>query len=363
MRRASIAPTVITVALAYALFTLLGLALHGGDPLWFVWIGERWSEGVIGGRTGYDGQFVLYIARDGWAAVPRLDAPGYRFGRIGYPLLARALSGSQVALLPWTMLAINYAGVVAGTAALAGWLARRDTAPAWALTYGVSLGLLFAYSRDTTEPLAYGLAATGLVAWLEQRRAAGVVLLALAGLTRETTLVCIAGLAAPTLLRRRWGDLAALVLATLPALGWQLYLATTMPASSSELLRHFIRLPLAGALPLRDGEPGRVGALLFCGLPVLALLPGALAWVMRRPLLPFSWLVALHVLLVVTLSSESYSHWLAVARIALGLVVALVLAFPLLSPRFRAAVAVFCVGPVLLWAPVMLWWAPWSAAR
>ncbi|MDX2169550.1 MAG: hypothetical protein SF182_20950 [Deltaproteobacteria bacterium] len=363
MRRVSTAPTVIAVALAYAVFTLLGLALHGATPLWFVWIGERWAEGVIGGRTGYDGQFVLYIARDGWAAVPHLDAPGYRFGRILLPLLARGLSGGNGAALPWAMLAINYAAAVAGTAALAGWLARRDTAPAWALTYGLSLGLVFAYSRDTTEPLAYGLAAAGLVAWLEDRRAAGALLLALAGLTRETTLLCIAGLAAPALLRRRWSAAAVLVLAALPTIGWQLYLAAVLPVPAARLALHFIRLPLAGALPLVDWEPGRVGGVLFCALPALALAPGAFAWVARRPLLPVAWLVALHVLLVLTLSSQSYSHWLGVARIGLGLVVALVLAFPLLSTRLRTAVAAFCVAPLLLWAPVMLGWAPWTAVR
>ena len=46
------------------------------------------------GTTGYDGQFAYYIARDGFAAAPNLDNPSWRFQRIIYPALARALMSS-----------------------------------------------------------------------------------------------------------------------------------------------------------------------------------------------------------------------------------------------------------------------------
>jgi hypothetical protein len=63
------------------------------------------------------------------------------------------------------------------------------------------------------------------------------------------------------------------------------------------------------------------------------------------------------------LPQETYLHLLGVARVSLGLVVALVLAMPWLSGGLRALIAAVCIGPTLVWLPVMLWWAPWTAAR
>ncbi|MBX3027255.1 hypothetical protein KF840_20350 [bacterium] len=353
---------VLVAAAGYAGFTLLALALHGGSPLWFVWIGERWSEGVVDGRTGYDGQFVYYLARDGWAAIPHLDAPGYRMARILYPLLAAGLSGGHPALLPWAMLAINYLAVVAGTALLARWLAARDTSPWWALAYAGGAGLLFAYSRDCTEPLAYGLAAAGAIAWLERRLRAGGILLALAPLARESAVLFAAALAAAALARRRWGDALALAATALPILAWQAYLIAALPGPATGVAS-LLQLPLAGAFPIADADPGRLAALVLVALPLAALAPGALAWIVREPASPFAWLIALNALLVLSAPAQTYLHVLALARVGLGAQVALLLAFPLLSRELRAAVAAFAVAPILIWLAPMLWWAPWTAVR
>src|SRR4029079_5166124 len=64
---------------------------------------------------GYDGQFFLYIARDPAGAVPYLDNPSYRYGRIVYPLAARGLAlGRQdaipLALIVLTLLAVERCG-------------------------------------------------------------------------------------------------------------------------------------------------------------------------------------------------------------------------------------------------------------
>jgi hypothetical protein len=353
---------VAATALGYAAFTLLGLTLHGGTPLWFVWIGERWAEGLVGGRTGYDGQFVYYLARDGWAAIPHLDAPAYRMSRILYPLLAAILSGRQTALLPWMMVAINYVAVVAGTAAIARWLAARSTTPWWALAYAGSAGLVFAYSRDCTEPLAYGLVAGGATAWLDGRRPGAWMLLALAPLAREATVLFAVALAAAAVVRRRWGEVAALAATALPMLLWQIYLTAHVPAPAIGVVR-VLEWPLAGAFPIADLDPGRIAALLLLGLPLAALLPGAVAWIARAPESPFGWMIALSTLLVLIAPAQSFLHVLGLARVAVGVVVALLLAFPLLSREMRAGVTAVAVAPTLIWLPPMLWWAPWTAVR
>jgi hypothetical protein len=354
-------PVLVTAA-AYAAFTLLGLALHGWTPLWFVWIGERWSDGVAGGRTGYDGQFVYYLARDGWAALPHLDAPGYRMSRVLYPLLAAALSGGRTALVPWAMVAINYVAVVAATAMLARWLVARATSPWWALAYPGSAGMLFAYSRDCTEPLAYALAAGGAVAWLDGRRGRAWAPLALAPLAREATTLVTAGLMAAALAARRGRDALGLAATLLPMLAWQLYLIANVPVSTLGLAHVLQLVPLAAVLAA-DLTRNRLASLLFLGLPALALLPGAFAWLARTPAAPLPWLIALHALLVLIAPAESYVDPLGLARVAVGLVLALVLAFPVLSPSLRAVTTAIAVLPSLVWLAPMLWWAPWTAVR
>lgn len=350
---------VVAVAAGYAAFTLLGLALHGWTPLWFVWIGERWSDGVVGGRTGYDGQFVYYIARDGWAATPHLDAPAYRFSRILYPLLARLLGGGDPA---WAMLAINYAAVVGAAAAGARWLAARDTNPWWVLAYAASSGVVFAYSRDCTEPLAYALALAGAAAWLDGRRGVGCILLALAPLGRETAVLFAAALGVAALCERRWRAVVALAATALPMAVWQLYLALEVPAPTAGVFRLLSIVPLAGAFPLST-DPPHLAAFALIGLPALALLPGAAAWVARQPRSPFGWLIAGHALLVLIAPAESYLHVLGIARVSVGLMAALLLAFPLLSAGMRGAVTAIAVLPTFIWLGPMLWWAPWTAER
>lgn len=352
----------LAVAAGYAAFTLLGLALHGWTPLWFVWIGERWSDGVIGGRTGYDGQFVYYIARDGWAALPRIDAPAYRFSRILYALLARGLSGGQAAALPWAMLAVNYAAVVGATAAAAGWLAKRGTSPWWATVWAASPGVVFAYSRDCTEPLAYALALAGTAAWLDGHRRSALALLALAPLAREAALLFTAALALAAACERRWRAVAALVASAAPVLAWMTYLAAHVPGPTTGILHLLAIVPLAGALPLGD-DPAHLAAVLLIGLPVLALLPGALAWAARQPRSPFGWLIAAHALLVLIAPAETFLHVLGLARVAVGLMTALVLAFPVLPADMRRGVALIAVLPTAIWIGPMLWWAPWAAER
>lgn len=354
-------PVLLTAAGAYAAFTLVALALHGWNPLWFVWIGERWAHGVAGTHSGYDGQMYYYIARDGWSAVPYLDAPAYRFGRMLYPALARALALGQPAALPWTLLAVSYGAIIAGTAVCAGWLAAAGISPWWGLAFPFYAGTFLAYSRDLTEPLAYALAAGGIVAWLRGERLAACACFALAGLARETALLCAFAMAGAEIAMRRGWRAAALTATALPQFAWQFAVARHVPDNAYAGAHTLALAPLAGAWSLTDLEPGRVSALLFIGVPALALTPGAFAWVWREPRAPCAWLVATHCLLTLSLPGDSYLHIMAVGRQSLGLLLALLTAFPLLSPSLRGAVTAWATVPTLIWLAPVLWWAPWTA--
>lgn len=359
--RPPIAPVVLTAAAFYAAFTLAALALHGWNPLWFVWIGERFANGDPNGHTGYDGQFIYYLARDGWAALPHLDNPPYRLQRILFPALCRLLSGGSPAAVAWLMVGINATAIIATTALATAWLVRQGLSRWYGLIYPLFVGTFMSYSRDLTEPLAYGLAFAGALCWLDERRATGIVLLALAALARETTVLYAVGLGIAELTRRRWLRLLALALAVVPLLAWQLYLRTvigTLPVAS---VQGVSRLPGVGIFALLSLEPGRVSSLLFVGLPTLALIPLALRWVWRAPRDPIGWLVALHCLFALQFPPGTYLHVLGSSRSSIGLLLALILALPRCAPRLRAAVAGWTVAPTAIWLAPVLWWAPWTA--
>jgi hypothetical protein len=140
-------------------------------------------------KIGFDGQFYYFIALDPEHARDYVDGPSYRYSRIGYPMLARALSGGNSEAIPYLMIFINVAAIVAGTLAVAIWLKRRGTSPWFALLYGFFPGLIFSVFRDLTEPLGFALAAWGMVvfdrrSWRRLLASAGLFAYAL--LTRET---------------------------------------------------------------------------------------------------------------------------------------------------------------------------------
>lgn len=147
----------------YLAFSLVALAWHRWDPTWFIWIGKRYEYLTNTGSTGYDGQFIYYLARDGVAALPHLDNPPYRLQRILLPVLARLLSFGSAAAIPWVIIALNFVAIIGTTYLLAVYLQEHDVSPWYSLVYPLYAGTLMAYSRALTEPLAYGLVTGGVL--------------------------------------------------------------------------------------------------------------------------------------------------------------------------------------------------------
>ena len=108
-------------------------------------------------------------------------------------MLARAVALGRSAWIPAALILVNLVAVGAGTFCIATLLARSGLPPALAAFYFLFPGLLTAFAEDLSEPLAYGLAALGLLllaGWRSPGRVAGAAaLFALAALTRETTLL------------------------------------------------------------------------------------------------------------------------------------------------------------------------------
>ena len=183
--------------------------------------------------------------RDGY-----LDTPEFRYGAFLLPITARLLALGSESVVPLALLLVGLLSAVGGTLALATLLARRSVSPWVGRRLRALSGLFFAFSRDLTEPLAYGLVAAGLLAFETlagwRRVAAAGLLLALAGLARESALVFAIALAAALLLERegrvsarllRSGALLALAIVPLAALklGLALGLDSTPGPSGGEV--------------------------------------------------------------------------------------------------------------------------------
>lgn len=294
---------------------------------------------------GYDGQFYYYLALDPLNARFYMDSPGYRYLRPVYPAVARAAAFGQRTLVPWTLLLVNLAAIVAATALLSRYLQARGTPPAYALLYGIAPGTLVAVQRDLTEPVAFLLVAAALVALDSSGRYAWCMsagLLALATLTRQPAAAFVAPLALALLadadgnrrIQRRIVVATGFVaLALVPYLVYSEVIAQVVgPRGGTD---QFTWVPFAGFFAGGDGFAlTRQGvSLLTVGAPVAAWLAAAV--LLRRARFD-SWIAATAVaasaipFVVLTINSNAYT---ARGRGALGAVLAMVL----LAPSFASA--------------------------
>jgi hypothetical protein len=252
------------VAVFYTLLFVPGLVQN---PYQFVNIGRQYHDKAttsaaiqhsrpIHHKIGYDGQFYYFLAVDPKHGQDYMDLPGVVYSRIGYPMTVRALSGGNASLIPYMMLLVNIAAAVGGTLAVAFLLKRRRLPPSLALVYGLFPGLVIAVARDLTEPLAFALAAAGLLAFNPRskwRLLASASLFALALLTRETValfpailalgLLVGAGTASRWRERFRWGNLVRAIafaeLAFAPLLVWR-HLVTTIVVPHARTQEAFV---------------------------------------------------------------------------------------------------------------------------
>jgi hypothetical protein len=322
--------------------------------------------------TGYDGQFFYYMALDPRHSPAYIDEPGYRYSRVVYPFLARAVSLGHPAAVPWALLLVNLAAVAGGTYALAALLHRRGASPIFAALYGFAPGLYIGVEHDLSEPLAYALVLAALAVWWwdDDRPRPWLVgaTLALAVLTRESTYLFALALAVAAFIglhdgieRRRFRDVrSALIVgltALLPYVILRLLLLAWLGSSgSSPEAARFAIVPFGGFLshwPLSRTLLEQLWGVVLPSLVALALV----AWFTRR-LGPSLLALVLNVaVLVVFLPTPSYDSLTASARITLGVVCAFLACLPLIPSTARAEVAL--VVAVLGMAP---WYALFPSA-
>jgi hypothetical protein len=170
-------------------------------------------------QTGYDGQFFYRLATDPAALTGRVhgmvfDTP-YRLQRIGYPVLAWLAAWGRLAWVPWSLIAVNVAGL--GLLGFIGGLFARDSGrhAAWGLLLSGYWGYVFSLSRDVAEIPAAVFLMGGLLALRRRRPVLAGLSLSASVLTRETGMAVVAAVALVSLVdlvrrgrqrgRGRWG--------------------------------------------------------------------------------------------------------------------------------------------------------------
>jgi hypothetical protein len=311
---------------------LLTLARYNFDPKYFALIGTQYDPGLPNGRPGYDGQFAYQIARDplnGWA---KIDVPAYRYQRIVYPIVARALALGHADLVPWTLIVVNIIALTVGV-----WLTEEiiyhfQVSHWYALIYGLSAGMLMSVRLDLTEPLAYALAQAGVLLALKDRWRWAAVVLASAALTKEMTLAVAAGIGLVYLFRRQWQrSMVFGVSVLLPFVIWQIvlwqWLGQPGLGSGGDLATPFELVPLRGLWSLAFMD-WRVFLLLAAIAIPVAVIPALIGlWVAGRQLwrrvmdIPTTVLL-LNALLVLVTPQSTFREPLALTRYSVGLIAA-----------------------------------------
>ncbi len=328
--------------------------------------GEAWQERRLGAvqalpvttardSSGYDGQFYAQIALDPLLRDPTLpaalDAPSYRARRILTPATA-AITGLGNPW--WTLQAYALLNAFCWFA-LGGLLYRQiepDGTHAFARWAGCmfSLGVLDSVRQSLVDLPALLLLVLATSAYTKaQRSTRSTLWLALANLTKETSLLGSVALLADRSLRpfpwRRAG--IALLAATLPLALWSLYVEqrfASMPGSDG--LGNFT-WPLLGLLTqakysLREVSLGNLDSrYTFSLIGIVGL--GTQAWVLWRsphPQSPWWRIGTAYSILLLFLSPWVWSGYWAACRAVLPMTIA----FNLLLPATRGFWPLWILG-------------------
>jgi hypothetical protein len=254
--------------------------------------GER-LLGEVDARSdlGHDGKFFFVQSNDPWYLAPSehavyLDRPLYRAQRMLYPVLAGGLGLFSPATVVWAMVAVNVAGLAAGSYATA--LVSRGMGGSswWGLAFGLNVGLLSELLVGGAGIVGAALVFAAVAALQREHRGWALALITGAVLSREVLLLAAAGVG--WWLWRRGERMWAVLLVVLPGLAvaaWAVYLRFRLGWDAGVDEVQELGLPFVGfirAFELWDGRPMSMVA----GVAVLALLV-----LFTRRVLSGGWLV------------------------------------------------------------------------
>ncbi len=139
---------------------------------------------------GYDGFFYWVIASNptDFDEISHITKPAYRYQRIGYPLLAYALSFGQRQLLPFVLPIINLAFIILSVRSF-GMLMGKER---WSSMYpGLIVGITVSTVLDVAEPMWMYLILEAFRQHIKNEHKMSALLFTASVLTKETTLLLL----------------------------------------------------------------------------------------------------------------------------------------------------------------------------
>jgi len=245
------------VTLIYGLVIAGVAAPYGGNLSALVLVGDQSPEVQPGGlghhvvmlrhSAGYDGQEYYYVADDPFLQR-RQFRDAFRYQRIGYPLLAWAVSRGQRAGRPLALALVNLAAVAVITyvSGLTILVIRPGASPWWAMVCAVNPSLLIGVTHDLTEPLSMAFSLLGLYLWLQRRVGWAALAFAAALLTRELAFLFLLPLIGTDIMGRRWRSTAFLGLAIVPYAIWQVILGMVFGENETARSGSSLGMPFVG---------------------------------------------------------------------------------------------------------------------
>lgn len=251
----------MAVATLLAISALIGsdlleahqLVTPGGQgPSAQVILADFGPDAVNPEATGYDGQQTYAIARhfpDLDAAAEHTDSAWYRMMRIVHPVLAwpfpsgtPTVFGILLANLVGLALAIRAVGLIGAEHGIPTTFTLLAVTP-------LAIGVF----GSTAEPLAWGLALTGIRLSQRSHHAMAITVFVIAALTRETTIIAAGVVGLAQLVQRRpqgWRIAPAYLMPAAVVGGWYLWLKAAVGGRDPQRtdLLGFLDLSPAGAV-------------------------------------------------------------------------------------------------------------------
>ena len=194
-----ILPGAVLAVAATAFVVLRLLAAGHGDISTFVQAGTQFAARsrvphglAVRSGSGYDGQFYYRMALQPWNLAWSAHGITFDFSlrrqRVIYSWLAWITSGGQASLVPYTLVAVNVAGLALMGFVSGLWARSLGRHAVWGLLPAGYFGFVWGLSRDLTEITTLTLVIAGIVAWRSDRFVLAGVTFAAAALDRETAL-------------------------------------------------------------------------------------------------------------------------------------------------------------------------------
>jgi hypothetical protein len=314
---------------------------------------SKLRDSLIVRERGYDGQFFYFMAFDPfltWNLTKDwqfkrigIDAPPYRYGRIGYPILTHIFSLNEPSLFPRTMIYLILASHLVSAFFLFKIARFYNRNPFWILLYILVPGFSTSLELALPESIAAAFLLGGIVFYLRKRFPLAIVFFAISILIRETSIIFVLVTACYEVLRNKnWRTGLVLSLSVIPYFFWRCYLTWKLhiPYGWEALFYSpkILAIPFTGIIRAisSDNELGPVEkkCVMIIAFFVCTMLIFAFIEIFRRPS-PFSFSLLAYSLLYISLDYEKvWSHTKSIERTTYEGFLLCVLIF-LSSPSFR----------------------------